>query len=170
MIPFITAYTNNTAGRQLDLVRLQIFLQTTFGFDVPIYALEQLLPSLQSEGYIEFIRGPNIYVALAKEDKFQVAREEIDTDFDDLAALLASYAAKIGYSDSPPSGSWDAAIINFLKPREQVPERKITKLYNIMMDAREIETRIVAAFVRNMNEEQPARYEQLVKIFMRNSS
>jgi hypothetical protein len=166
LIPFITAYTNNTAGRQLDLAKLQIFLQTTFGFDIPIYALEQLLPSLQSEGSIEFRRGPNIYVALTKEDEFLVAREEIDTDFDELAALLSSYAAKVGYSDSPPSGSWDAAIIIFLKPRDQAPERKIAKLHNIMMDAREVETKIVAAFVRNMYEEQPARYEKLVKIFM----
>jgi hypothetical protein len=141
LIPFITAYTNSTAGRQLDLSKLQVFLQTTFGFDVPIYALEQLLPSLQSEGYVEFRRGPNIYVAIAKEDKFLVAREEIGSDFDQLAGLLSSYAAKLGYNDSPPSGSWDAAIINFLKPREQPPERNITKLHNIMMDAREVETK-----------------------------
>jgi hypothetical protein len=166
LIPFITVYTNDTAGQQLDLAKLQVFLHTTFGFDDPIYALQQLLPSLQSGGFIEFKRGPNIYVSLPKEDKFLVARDEIETDFDKLATLLDSFARKLGFTDDPPSGSWDAAIIRFLKPDELTPQRKIIKLHNTMLDAREIETKIVAAFFRNLYEEQPSRYEKIVKIFM----
>jgi hypothetical protein len=166
LIPFITAYTNDTAGQQLDLAKLQVFLHTTFGFDVPIYALQQLLPSLQSRGFIEFKRGPNIYVSLPKEDKFLVARDELETDFDELATLLGNYAKKIGFIEDPPSGSWDAAIINFLKPAEIARQRKLVKLHNTILDARDLETKIVAMFFRNLYEEQPIRYDKLIKIFM----
>ena len=105
-------------------------------------------------------------MALPKADEFLVAREEIDTDFDELSTLLGAYAVKIGFIDTPPSGSWDAAIIHFLKPDEPAPARTVIKLHNKLLDAREPEKKIVAAFVRNLYEEQPARYEKLVKIFM----
>jgi len=136
LIPFIAAYTNGIPGRQVDLTALQKFLRTTFGFDIPIYALQQLLPSLRTQGYIEFKRGHNIDVAIALENNFLVAREDIVNDFDEIATILVSYANKIGFSHPPPSGSWESAITRFLKPYESVPERKVIKIHNILIDAR----------------------------------
>ncbi|HWB48619.1 MAG TPA: hypothetical protein VG651_05885 [Stellaceae bacterium] len=166
LIPFIAAYTNQIPGRQVELTNVQDFLRNTFGFDIPLYALEQLIPSLRAQGYIEYKPGVKIYTAIAKSDGFAVAREEIETDFDEIARLLNEYAEEVGFAESPPSGSWEEAIIRFLKPDEVTPRAKFINLRNVLLDPRDIETRIVAAFIQRMEAMQPERYNKIVKIFM----
>src|SRR4051794_16870123 len=80
LIPFVAVYTNQSDGRQLKFQDLQVFLHTTFGFDIPIYALQQLASTLQRQGLIRFKPGPNILIAVKKGDEFFAAREEIETD------------------------------------------------------------------------------------------
>jgi hypothetical protein len=48
--PFIAPYLNTIAGKQIDIVAVQSFLKTTVGFDIPLYALEQVVPSLAKGG------------------------------------------------------------------------------------------------------------------------
>jgi|GEM_PF-5661594 len=166
LIPFIAAYTNSIPGKQVELEKLQEFLRTSFGFDIPLYAIQQLLPSLQGQGYIQFKAGAKIFTAVPKDNTFLVARDEIETDFGEIASLLATYAKTMGFEDDPPSGSWDAALIRFLKSDDSALERKLINVHHIILDARDLETRIVGAFIRRLWEEQPARYEKIVKIFM----
>jgi hypothetical protein len=166
LTPFIAAYTHGIAGRQVELPKLQEFLRTKFGFEIPIYALDQIFPSLRNQGYIEFKQGPNIWMACGKEDKFTVAKEEIETDFDEIVELLRTYAERLGLADAPPSGSWDGALIGFLKPDSIATDPKIVNLKSVLIDTREAEKKIVASFIKKMWEEQPSRYEKIVKIFM----
>lgn len=166
LTPFIVAYTNSIPGRQVELGKVQEFLRNTFGFDIPLYALEQIIPSLRAHGYIQYKPGAKIYTAVAKSDSFSVAREEIETDFGQIADLLQSYAKEIGFAGAPPSGSWEEAIIRFLKPDDVAPRPKFISVHNVLLDPRDIESRIVATFIQKIGQTQIDLYNKIVKIFM----
>jgi hypothetical protein len=167
LTPFVAPYLARIPDRQLKFQNMQAFLRTTFGFDIPIYALHEMVPALRQQGLIAYKAGQKILVAVKKESSFLAAREEIETDFDEIAALLASYATVLGFIDTPPSGSWGGAIINFLKPDVGPANPTIINLKGVFLgDARDAERRVVAMFIQRMYEEQPTRYEKIVKIFM----
>ena len=166
LIPFIVPYTNGNAGSQIDGSKLQSFLRSTYGFDIPLYALDQIMPALQSHGHVEFKNEIKRFVAKAKNDTFAVAKEEIDTDLDDIAALMRVYAKSLGFDAEPPSGGWDLAIINFLKPNIPLSARKIHNLKSVIVDLRETERKIVASYIGKLSEEQPHRFERILRIFM----
>lgn len=166
LIPFIAVYTNSIAGKQINLENLQVFLRSQFGFDIPIYTLQQLLQTLRARGYIKTVPGANIYVAVQKEDTFTLARRESETEFDEISNLLAAYARSRNYWETPPSGSWEAAIINFLKPKNPSPERKVITIHKVLLDARDIEYSLVGGFIRNISDTNPDKFNQIVKIFM----
>ncbi len=50
LMPFIVPYLNNTANTQLKIDGIKQYLSATYGFDIPLYAIEQLVPSFQRAG------------------------------------------------------------------------------------------------------------------------
>jgi hypothetical protein len=47
-IPFVTPYLNSIQGGQVTLDGIQRYLKSDYGFDIPLYAIERMLPELQS--------------------------------------------------------------------------------------------------------------------------
>lgn len=166
LIPFIAPYTHSIAGAQIDLTKLQQYLRSTFGFDIPLYALESLVHSLQQHGYARYEPSHRVYIATPKQNDFAVAKEEIETEFDEIAVLLASHARSLGFEMAPPAGSWDEALIQFLKPDTAPSDRKVVNLKSVIVDARDAERKVVASFLSKLYEDQPHRFEKVVRIFM----
>jgi hypothetical protein len=105
LMPFIISYLNKISGKQIDLPSLQNFLRDSFGFEIPLYAIEQLLPTLVNAGYAVYDRRTKIHTARGGSDEFTVAKEEIETDFASIALRLKNYAASFASEFAPPSGS-----------------------------------------------------------------
>lgn len=166
LLPFITAYTNSNIGSQVKSEDIQSFVKANFSLDIPIYAIDRSFDDLKKGGYIEWKPGIKIWISLPKENSFSLAREEIETDFEEIESLLTIYATNIGFSLSPPSGSWGQAIISFLKPQSAPTQRSTIKLKDALVDPRDTERKIVGTFIQKLWEEQPSRYEKIVKIFM----
>src|SRR6478752_5768263 len=110
LIPFIRPFLRKYPGRQIDLTALQEFLRSNFSLEVPIYVLHQLLPTLARFGFADYRKAAKIYVAKpAKDpskdepDEFRLAKEEIETEFEEITKRLALYAIELGAAVTPPS-------------------------------------------------------------------
>lgn len=101
LAPFIASYTDSIVGKQVTANGIQSYLKRDFGFDIPLYAIEQLIPSLQNVGIVEYHKPTRVYLAKKSGEHFSVALAEIETDFDEVAAELGAFARSVGYVDAP---------------------------------------------------------------------
>jgi hypothetical protein len=67
--PFIVPFLAQIPGKQVDISSLQSFLRSTFGFDIPLYALDMIIPTLQARDLVKYIKSPGIYISNAKNIK-----------------------------------------------------------------------------------------------------
>ena len=166
LLPFMTAYTRSIPGKQVLPQDLQVFLRNNFGFEIPIYALESTFKDLASAGHLQYHSRLRTYTAVSKDDTFRIAKEAIETDFDEIENLLSIHASTIGYSDTPPSGDWGRALINFLKPDQPLTIRTTARVKDALLDSRDLERRVVASLLQKLWADQPARFEKVVRIFL----
>ena len=167
LIPFIAPYTNQISGKQVTSDGIQTFLKDNFGFELPLYAIDQLLNALQQQGFVEYRKAVRAFFAVPHESKFDVVKSEIETEFDDIVTQLAAYAARVGFPVSPPSsGSWGAALIAFLRIRTDKTGPKIVKVKQVLLDPAKIETAVVGGFVRELHEQGEDHFEKILHIFM----
>jgi hypothetical protein len=166
LTPFIIPYLMNIAGKQVDVAQLQEFLRASFEFEIPLYAIEQILPSLRDLGHVEWKKNAKIYIAKGGKDEFTVAKEEIETDFDIIVNRLRTYAEGLGATAIVPSGSWDDALINFLKSKPSEGPPKITNVKGVMMNPQHVESTVVAGFIKDIHATAPHHFEMVLKIFM----
>ncbi|SHE62323.1 hypothetical protein SAMN02745157_0577 [Kaistia soli DSM 19436] len=167
LIPFVAPYTNKIAGKQVTAEGIQNYLKEFFGFDIPQYAIDQLIKALTQQGFVAYRQHLRAHFALAHESGFDVAKSEIETEFDDLAAELAAYAAMVGFSSqTPPSGSWGEALIAFLRVRTDRSPATIVKIKGALIDPKSAEMAIVGAFIRRLHTDSPNHFEKIVHIFM----
>jgi hypothetical protein len=173
LVPFIRPFLLKYPGRQVDLTALQEFLKSNFCLEVPLCALHQLLPSLAKLGYAEYRKATKIYVAKSTKDaskdevdKFSLAKEEIDTEFDEITKRLELYANDLGAAIIPPSGSWGATVISFLKLKlpEETPKFALVK--GAMINPHVIERTVVAGFIRDSYYKEPHYFQMILRIFM----
>jgi hypothetical protein len=93
--PFIAPYLNQIAGKQIDVQAVQNFLRTTIGFDIPLYALEQVIPSLAKAGLAEYHQAARVYFAKKSDALFDIVKSEIETDFDQVEHQLDKFAKSL---------------------------------------------------------------------------
>lgn len=163
--PFIVAYLKQITGKQVDLTVLQQYLKNTFDFEIPIYALQQILPALVNLGHIEYRKNAGIYISKSKGDEFSVSREEIETDFDFLTERLTAYANSLGVT-VVPSGDWGQALINFLKTREPDEAPKVANIKGAILNPQQVETSVVGAFIQDTFAKEPVHFDMILRIFM----
>jgi hypothetical protein len=167
LIPFISPYTNQIAGKQITSAGIQSFLKDSFGFELPLYAIDQLIGALQQQGFVEYRKTVRAHFAVAHESKFDFVKSDIETEFDDIAAQLQAYAKGIGFPlDPPPSGSWGDALVKFLRVRTDKDGPKIVKVKNVLLDPTKIEMAVVGGFIDKLHTEEVDRFEKIVHIFM----
>jgi hypothetical protein len=99
----VSPYANETAGRQITADGVRTFLKERVGFDLPLYAVEQLFPTMQQYGFVEYIKTTKRFMAKAHASNFQVTKKEIESDYDGIVAKLSQkYGSVVKYVDWPP--------------------------------------------------------------------
>ncbi|WP_152536204.1 hypothetical protein [Mesorhizobium loti] len=167
LIPFVAPYTNKIAGKQVTAQGIQTYLKQDFGFDIPQYAIDQLIKALAQQGFVTYRQQVKAHFAVPHESKFDVVKSEIETEFDDITAELAAYAETVGFTvKPPPSGTWGQALISFLRVRTDKGAAAIVKIKGALIDPSSAEMAIVAAFIRKLNTDSPEHFEKIVHIFM----
>lgn len=166
LIPFIAPHINDIAGKQVLPDAIQVYLKTNYGFNIPLYAIEQNFPALQRGGYIDFNRVTRRYVAKKHENLFIVAKNEIETQFDEVAGELADFARAKGFPAAPPSGTWGEALINFLKTRKDKGRAAVANIKGAIVDTGKIEEVVVGSFVSLLHQSKPHLFNKIVNIFM----
>jgi hypothetical protein len=166
LIPFIAPYLNTIPGKQVDHQAIQNFLRTKFGFNFPLYALEQLMPALVKAGLVEFNKVLKIHVAKSVPNSFEIVKSEIEVDFDRIADQLGEYARHLGVTSAPPSGSWGDALISFLKSQQEKPASVVTKIKGALLDPNQVEDAVVGGFIKGLFTRNYAEFEKIVQIFM----
>lgn len=166
LTPFIAPYIKMITGQQVTSQGVQDYLKTQFGFDLPLYAIEQIISGLQAHGLVQYRTSAKIFVALDAELQFDVAKSEIETDFEELETELNLYARRLGYNDAPPSGGWGQAILNFLRNRTDTTSVKFITIKKVILDPVSVETATVAGYIRDLSTNDPGRFEKLLRIFM----
>src|ERR1700722_20321701 len=63
LVPFIVPYFNSISGKQILVEGVKQYLSITYGFDVPLYAIDQLIPTLSRGGYVEYRKYAKAYFA-----------------------------------------------------------------------------------------------------------
>jgi hypothetical protein len=164
--PFIAPYLNSVAGKQVDIVAIQSFLKTTVGFDIPLYALEQVVPSLAKAGLAEYNSTTKRYVAKKTDASFDLAKSEIETDFDQVERQLHQFAKSLGLNTPIASSSWGDALIAFLKSRTEGGAASVTKIKGALLDPAHVENSVVGFFIRNLHDQNYPMFERLLRIFM----
>ena len=161
-----TLYLSRIPGKQVDVPALQTFLKTTIGLDVPLYALDQIIPSLAKDGYVEYNKIAKVYFAKTFEASFDIVKSEIETDFDQVIGQLSAYAGSVGFTLVPPSGTWGDVLITFLKSTSEKSASPVTKIKGALLDPMQVENAIVGAFIRNLYNTNYQSFEKLLRIFM----
>lgn len=166
LVPFIVPHLKQISGRQIDVSELQKFLRDTFSFEIPLYAIEQMFPTLVQSGLAEYDRRTRVHISKGGKDDFKIAKEEIETDFSSIVDRLNQYAKSFDGGFSPPSGSWGEALINFLKSKPSEEPAKVTNIKGVIMNPRDVETSIAASFIKDLNFKEPGTFEALLRVFM----
>lgn len=166
-IPFVTPYLNSIQGKQVTLDGIQEYLRDTYGFEIPLYAVEQMLPELDGSGLVSFERSLKIYKAIGGNQKeYQVSRDEIETDFNAIEENLSSHAKRLGFNDEPPSGNWGNALIGFLRASIEETPLKITKIKGVLLEPKKVEIAIVGGYLRRLHHERELEFNRIVNVFM----
>ena len=166
LIPFITPYLNKIPSKQVDVSAVQYFLKSTFGFDIPLYALEQLLPALQKVGLVDFNKGLRIFTAKTTANTYDVVKSEIELDFDRIESQLGQFAHSLGFTVRPPAGTWGDALILFLKTQPEKPSANLTQIKGTLLDPNQVQDTIVAGYIKRLHDSNYAEFEKLLRIFM----
>lgn len=166
LVPFVAPYTNDIAGKQVTAEGVREYLRERVGFNIPLYAVEQVFSSLQQHGYIEFVKHSRVHIAKAHESRFEVAMKDIESDYDGMVEELSKYAIQVGMDVAPPSGDWGEALVGFLRRNTERPAAKFTPVKTVLMDPQKVEDAIVAGFVRKLSEQSPEKFQSLTNVFM----
>jgi len=166
LTPFIAPYLNTIAGKQVLSDGIKQYMKSKFGFDVPLYAIDQLMPSLQSSGFVEYRKNVRIFVAKEQVNKFEIAKNEIEIQFDQVSAELSRYAREKGFEATPPSGTWGEALINFLKTNTERKNINVVNVKGALIDPGSAENAIVGGFIKDLNSRNPSYFGMLLNIFM----
>jgi hypothetical protein len=63
LVPFIAPHLNSIAGKQISVESMKDYLSATYGFDIPLYAVDQLLPTLNRGNYVKYRKAIGRYFA-----------------------------------------------------------------------------------------------------------
>jgi hypothetical protein len=166
LIPFIVPYLNSISGKQILVDGIKTYLSATYGFDIPLYAIDQLLPALTRRNYIEYRKAVGRYFAKRQEPQFETTKQEIETQFDTVVEELGRYATGNGFDLTPPSGSWSEALLNFLRSRRERNERQIANIKGVLANTVNVEAAIVGSFIKHLYDTQQLLFNQLLNVFM----
>lgn len=167
LLPFIGPYTNSITGKQVTSENIQLYLKEGYGFDIPLYAIDQLLTSLQKHGYVEYRKNVRAHFALTHQVNFDDAREGIETDFDEVVRRLTTFAERVGLLEKAPSGTgWGEALLNFLRERPEKPSTGTINVHKVLIKPSVVEANVIGSFLKRLHNDQDPLFEKVLNVFM----
>jgi hypothetical protein len=114
LLPFVTDSIANRPSEPVSIDKVATDLQA-IGLQIPMYALQQMLPRLVSRGIIEWNNLSHTHIPTQGIADRKSEFAELPQSFAEIEPKLAAYAKNLGV-DSPLVGdSWSDALIAFLK-------------------------------------------------------
>ncbi|MBU1325880.1 MAG: hypothetical protein KJ676_11610 [Alphaproteobacteria bacterium] len=166
LVPFMAPYLNQIPGQPIKVDGVCQYMKSAFGFDFPLYAMQQLINDLPKHGLAEYNRISKSHIAKAVPDDFGIAKAEIETNFDHISERLAEYARRLQFHTDPPSGTWGDALINFLKGTADPSGRAAVKIRGSVLDARKSESAVVGGFIKGLYATDSAAFDKLLHVFL----
>lgn len=166
LTPFMLLYFSDKNGKQVNLQDIQTFLNQNFSFEIPLYALEQILPDLQRRGYVKYNKTTQAYLVHANDINFNLAKNEIGSDFDAVVSRLTDYAAQLGLKYAPFSNSWGEALISFLKDASSSADHNLRNIKGAIVDPGKIEAATIGSFLRDLSESDSETFNGIINIYM----
>jgi hypothetical protein len=167
LIPFMVPYLEEIPGQSIKVDAVCKYMKSKFGFDFPLYAMQQLIADLPKHGLADYNRIAKAHIARAgPKDEFKVAKSEIETNFDDISYKLSDYAISLQFHQEPPSGTWGDALIHFLRGNIEPTKKVAVKVRAQLLDAHKSEAAVVGSFISKLYNSAPTTFEKVLHIFM----
>lgn len=165
LLPFISAAILKDPTEPVDVERVRVNL-ADFGLDIPLYAIEQMLPRLQRDGIVEWNDVAKRHIPNTQTAKTKSSLPQLPEAFDSLEELLSGYAAALDVEEPPLSANWADALISFLKDRYAGRNVKVFKADGVMSSASpEIQSVIVGLFVQDCATNNLEAFSSIEKIY-----
>lgn len=165
-LPFVAAGVTNQAGDQLDLTVLQKYLRETFGFDVPIYALQQFTGPLRRDGHLNYDAATGVHICIGRTQDFLKEQTRTLASFDDLEDRISRFAKSSGLQGPLLSASWLDALISFLKEADDVELSKVVTVKGVMTkQGAQIEHSIIGRFVEDAHKNDRDAFSSVLSVF-----
>lgn len=169
-IPFVEEAMRQQVGKQVDLQELQAYLKK-FSFDLPIYALDQMMPRLQKLGAVEWNSNLKIFVVTHRSGETgKISAKEADNFnrvIDGVDAALADFALT-EFSKSTPHThpDWGSALVDFLKSGTDTSPGEVGTINGVLIsDVQRLDYFICAKFIRHAFDQNRIIFDGIVKIF-----
>jgi hypothetical protein len=164
-LPFVAAGVGDQKGWQLDLSKLQTYLKTQFGFDIPIYALDQFCAPLAEQGHL--IRDKHVgYICVGNSGDFLKQQTQALAGFDDLGARLAKFSSELRLPNPPHSPTWLDALIGFLRGLPDESSIRPVEVKGVLTgQGSQIEHYVVGRFIDECHKTNDALFSNILSVF-----
>ena len=165
LLPFVSAAILEDPDEPVNVERVAANL-SEFGLEIPLYAIEQMLPRLQRDGVIEWndIARRQIPVPEVAKEKSQFP--QLPEAFDEVETLLSTFAQALEVEKPPLSPSWSDALVSFLKDRYAGSNVKVFKAERVISSASpEIQSVIIGLFIQECAEKNSQAFSAIEKIY-----
>jgi hypothetical protein len=162
-LPFVRAGIADQAGTQFDTERLRSFLKVNFGFDIPLYALEQFTQPLTDEGALRYDKIIHRHVCVSNIGRFTPDKEPALEDFEDLR--LEQFAVALDLRTPPVSETWTDALVGFLKGLHADTGPKTARIKGTLLaDGARAEHYVIGRFIAGSLDDKPI-FDKVLSIF-----
>lgn len=164
-IPFVRSACRKQSGRQIDLEILKIDLNNDFGLDIPVYTIENMLPTLRADGVIVYDNIAKLYIVAnaIDDDKSDVVISEKITEIE---RALDLFIDNRDARDVIISGNPVDAFINFLKPSRDSDKKTVSFKKVLVSDPIELERYLIAEFIKFAHDQDSVLYEAITHVFV----
>lgn len=167
LIPFMAPYLAEIPGQAIKADAVCEYMKSKFGFDFPLYAMQQLISDLPKHGMAQYNKYAKSHFApVGAKNDFILAKTDIETNFDDITSRLSIYANSLQFHQDPPSGTWGDALIHFLKGSIEPTSKVVVKIRSQLLDAHKSESAVIGSFIKRLHDTEPRVFDSVVHIFM----
>lgn len=164
-LPFLVAGTEAQKGNQLDYGALQKYLKTNFGFEIPIYALEQMSKFLAERGHLTHNATLGGYICAGDAGAFLSEKKQVLASYEALDESINEFAATQELPTPPVSSTWMDALIAFLRdaPEELRTPKNVKGV--LIIQGVKVERYVIGKFVEYAHQNRPDIFSGIVSVF-----
>lgn len=165
LLPFLVDSIAKRPDKPVSVDRIARDLKS-IGLEIPLYALQQLLPRLVNRGIIEWnaVSHSHLPTANIKSQSTQFA--ELPESFAQVEPRLASYAKELGIAEPLVGENWSDALISFLKSNYAGKTIKTAEYKSVMVaNGPERQEFVIGSFLAKLAANEPVIFEHVIRIY-----